>query len=74
MVDVDSIETVRTVSTHGIGLGDAITLARHLERLPVRLTVIVVEAHRFDELAPLSGPVAAAVDQVVQMLGELAAG
>ena len=74
VVDVDAIETVRTVSTHGIGLGDGITLARHLERLPVRLTVIGVEAHRFDELAPLSGPVAAAVDQVVQMLGELAAG
>ena len=53
-------------STHGIGLGDAIALARLLDRLPTALTIIGIEAERFDHLAPLSAAVAAAVDRVVQ--------
>lgn len=55
-------------STHGIGLGDAIGLARVLDRMPARLTVIAVEAGGFDDLAPLSAPVAAAVDRVADTI------
>ena len=54
-----------TWSTHGIGLGDAIALARLLDRLPVALTIVGVEAERFDDFAPLSPAVAAAVDEVI---------
>jgi hydrogenase maturation protease len=55
-----------TWSTHGIGLGDAIALARVLGRLPAALTVIGVEAAQFDHLARPTPAVAAAVTRVVE--------
>ena len=35
-------------STHAVGIGEAIELARTLDRLPGRLIVYAVEGHRFD--------------------------
>jgi hydrogenase maturation protease len=52
-------------STHGIGLGAVAELARALGRLPTRLVVVGVEAARFDHGAPLSAPVASAVEPTV---------
>jgi len=48
-------------STHAIGLGDAIELARTLDRAPRRVIVHAVEGRRFDAGATLSPEVAAAV-------------
>jgi hydrogenase maturation protease len=53
-------------SSHGLGVADAIELARHLRRLPAQLTVIAVEAARFDHGAALSDDVASVVDLVAQ--------
>jgi hydrogenase maturation protease len=63
--------------THAFGLGAAVELARALHRLPDRLVVIGVEADTFEYGAPLSGPVAAAVqpaaDRVLAVLAEVSA-
>jgi hydrogenase maturation protease len=53
--------SLRSPSTHGLGLAHAIELGRVLGRLPRRLVVLGVEAARFDPGAPLSDPVAAAL-------------
>ena len=64
-VDADAIEDRRDASTHGIGVGQALELARAFGGLPERLVVVTVEAHRVDVGAGLSEPVEAAVDQAV---------
>ena len=51
-----------STSTHAVGIGEAIELARALGRLPRRLVVYGVEGRRFDAGAALSPDVAAAVD------------
>ncbi len=51
--------------THGFGLAGALELARALDRLPPRVVVVGVEATDFAHGAPLSGPVAAAVEPAV---------
>ena len=51
-------------STHALGLGEAIELARTLDRLPARLVVYAIEGGRFEAGAGVSAPVAAAVDRV----------
>lgn len=56
-------------STHGIGLGEAIELARLLDRLPTRLTVIGVEAAHFEHGEPPGTAVAAAVEPVLDAIG-----
>jgi len=48
-------------STHALGLGEAIELARVLKRLPERLVVVGVEASELGLGGPLSPAVAAAV-------------
>jgi hydrogenase maturation protease len=60
------------VSTHGMGLAEAVELARVLGRMPRRCIVYAIEARAFDHGAPLSPPVAVAVDEVVaRVLEEL---
>jgi hydrogenase maturation protease len=62
-------------STHAVGLGQAIELARTLGRLPARLVVYGIEGERFsasEELSPsvaeaLNGLVEQVRDEVVQM-------
>jgi hydrogenase maturation protease len=55
-------------STHTLGLAEAIELARALDRLPDHLVIVGVEATQFRLGAPLSPPVAAAVDQAAQTI------
>lgn len=51
----------RGLSTHGMGLAEALELARALGQLPARCIVYAVEAGRFDAGAALSAPVAESV-------------
>ena len=51
-------------STHAFGVGDAVELARALDRLPRRVVVYGVEGGQFAAGAGLSAPVAAAVERV----------
>lgn len=53
---------VDLASTHGLGAAEAVELARSLGRLPDRLLVYGVEGISFHPGAPMSGPVAAAVE------------
>ena len=62
-----------STSTHAIGLGDAVELARALGRLPARVVVYAVEGARFDVGPELSGAVAAAVPALVAAVGAEAA-
>ena len=55
-----------SVSTHGIGVADAIELARVLGDLPAVCIVYAIEARRFDAGEALSAAVAAAVPQVAE--------
>lgn len=55
-------------STHAIGIGETIELARALGRLPERVRVYGVEAESFAAGAPLSPAVDAAVDAAVDVI------
>jgi hydrogenase maturation protease len=57
-------ETMFTVSTHAMGLAEAIELARTLDQLPSRCIVYAIEGASFDLGRPLSPEVAAAADDV----------
>lgn len=60
-------------STHDFGLGNAIELARAMDRLPGRLIVIGVEGADFGQGNGLSGAVEGAVDRAVEaVLQEIA--
>ncbi|MEQ9640567.1 MAG: hydrogenase maturation protease [Alphaproteobacteria bacterium] len=67
-VDAALPEAMYDLSTHGLGLGAAIELARALGQLPPRCTVLAVEGRDFNIGAPLSPPVAAAVNDVCRRL------
>jgi hydrogenase maturation protease len=59
-------------STHAVGVGEAIELARVLNRLPPRVVVFGVEGERFEAGTGLSAAVTAAVDPLVDaILAEL---
>jgi len=64
-------------STHAVGVGDAIELARALHRLPKRVVLVGVEGRRFDAGTGLSEEVEAAIaplaDAVLREACELAA-
>ncbi|WP_327068590.1 hydrogenase maturation protease [Kitasatospora sp. NBC_01302] len=65
--------TAGATSSHGLGLGEAVELARALDRLPGRLVVYAVEGADTSPGTGLSPPVAAAVDPLTrQIAGELA--
>jgi hydrogenase maturation protease len=53
-------------STHAVGVGEAIELARALGRLPGRLVIYGVEGGGFETGAELTDGVAAAVDSVAE--------
>jgi len=64
-----------TTSSHGLGLGEAVELARVLGLLPERLVVYAVEGSDSDFGTGLSAAVAAAVDPLVAAVeGEITAG
>ena len=58
--------SVSAASTHALGLGDAIELARALGRLPERLIVFGIEAAGFEAGADLSPAVAGAIEPVAE--------
>jgi hydrogenase maturation protease len=58
-------------SSHAVGVAEAIELARVLGRLPETVTVLGIEGERFDLGAPLSDRAAAAIEQVVALVGQL---
>lgn len=61
-------------STHGLGLSEALALARALDALPDRLVVVGVEASGFDPGVPMSPAVVAALPAAVAAVLDLIAG
>ncbi|MDW8104612.1 MAG: hydrogenase maturation protease [Armatimonadota bacterium] len=59
---------VRFFSTHAMGLGEVIELARRLQRLPPQLVVYGIEGKHFGEGEGLSPEVAKAVEDVVRYI------
>ena len=57
-------------STHSVNLAEAVELARVLNRLPERLTVLGIEGEDFRSGTELSPAVRSAVDKVVQLICE----
>jgi len=55
-------------STHGLGLAEAIELARALGRLPRRCVAYAVEAHSYDTGTALSPQAAAAAGKVAALI------
>ncbi len=65
----------RPVSSHGLGLSEAIGLARALDRMPARLIIHAVEAADLGQGPGLSPPVAAAAGALTSaVIRDLAAG
>ena len=58
-------------SSHSIGLGDTVELARVLGRLPARLTVLAVVGRDFGFGVGLTAEVAAAVAELVEQVREI---
>ena len=58
-----------TASTHGLGLTEAIELARVLGCLPVKLRVYGIEGRRFEIGVEVSPEVKGAVERVVRNIG-----
>ncbi len=65
---------VRLVSTHALGAGLAVEMARALDRLPPHLSVYGIEGSTYEHGAELSPRVAAAVRVAVGMILEELAG
>jgi hydrogenase maturation protease len=65
-------------STHAFGLAETVELARALGRLPSRVVIYIVEGAQFEVGAPLSPPVAEAVergaDAILVELSKIAGG
>ncbi|HMK78945.1 MAG TPA: hydrogenase maturation protease [Xanthobacteraceae bacterium] len=57
-------------STHGLGLAEAIELARALGQLPHRCVVYAIEGRAYDIGAPLSPEVATAAEAVARMIAD----
>jgi hydrogenase maturation protease len=58
-------------STHLMGVGEAVELARTLGRLPQETYVYAIEGERFDAGTGLSPAVAAAVERVAELIEEV---
>ena len=65
--------TGRAIGSHGLGVRDAVELARALGCLPTRLTVVGVEGETFEVGAPVSEPVREHLAEAVQAVREAAA-
>ncbi|MCX4744786.1 hydrogenase maturation protease [Kitasatospora sp. NBC_01287] len=59
-----------STSSHGLGLGEAVELARVLDRLPGRLVVYAVEGTDTSPGTGLSAPVAAVVDPLARRIAD----
>jgi hydrogenase maturation protease len=58
-------------SSHGLGVGEAIDLARALGRLPRRLRIYGIEARRFEQGTPVSAEIEHAAEEVAQRISRL---
>jgi len=56
------------LSSHGIGLAEAVELGRILGRLPRSLVIFGVEAKRFEHFEPVADEVASAVPDLVERI------
>jgi hydrogenase maturation protease len=63
-----SLDSKAPHSTHGLGLAEAIELARTLNRLPSRLEVYGIEGYCFDRGGGISHEIQYAVDEVVRRI------
>ena len=73
VLDQAATDPLSSVSSHGLGLEDAIGLAQALDRMPVRLVVHAVEAANLGQGAGLTPAVAAAIDALAAaVLADLA--
>lgn len=59
---------LRSCSTHGLGLTEALELARALGSLPARCIVYAIEGATFALGAPVSAPLRARIDSLVARL------
>ena len=59
------------LSSHGIGLAEAVELGRVLGRLPRSLVIFGVEAKRFEHFEPVADEVARAVPALVERISAL---
>jgi hydrogenase maturation protease len=76
IVQVNAIEEQLPIdggllSSHGVGLAEAVELARVLDRLPATLTIFGVEAEQFEHLGKVGTNVASAIDEVVDRIEAL---
>lgn len=76
IVEVNAVEEHLQIdsgllSSHGVGLAEAVELARVLDRLPATLTIIGVEAEQFEHLGEIGTDVASAIDEVVDRIEAL---
>jgi hydrogenase maturation protease len=55
-------------STHAFSVGEAVELARAMNRLPPRMVIYGIEGERFDEGTTLSRAVQGSVDAVVDLV------
>jgi hydrogenase maturation protease len=55
-------------STHAVGIGEAIELARSLQRLPRRVLMLGVEGRRFEAGVGLSAEIEAGVDRLAELV------
>jgi hydrogenase maturation protease len=65
--------SVATASTHSLGLGEAIELARALSRLPKKLVVIGIEVSALTLGAAPSEPVAAGIERAAEVVRAMTA-
>ena len=70
----DATPQSRAVSTHGLGIADAVELGRVLDRLPAHLFVFGIEVETVADGVGLSPPVASALDTLVAELAGRPAG
>jgi hydrogenase maturation protease len=56
------------LSSHQLGVADAVELARKMGRLPARLVFVGIEGERFENGVGLSPPVTAALDDAARMV------
>ena len=56
------------LGSHGLGVAEAVELARTLDRLPRRLTIVGVEGASFDLGAPMSEQVRTRVDEAARIV------
>jgi hydrogenase maturation protease len=54
-----------STSTHAVGLGETLELARTIGRLPRRVVVYAIEGRRFEAGAPMSDSVRLWIDELV---------